>query len=88
MTSASWMLEAGHSKLLLWDNPEGRGGEGGERWGSGWGDYGLLWLTLVVVWQNPLQYCKEVSVQLKEINFKKKIWSFKTRKIQKFRLTG
>ena len=72
MTSASWMLEAGHSKLLLWDNPEGRGGEGGERWGSGWGDYGLLWLTLVVVWQNPLQYCKEVSVQLKEINLKKR----------------
>ena len=29
MTSASLMHEAGHSKLVLWDNPEGWGGEGG-----------------------------------------------------------
>ena len=28
-TSASLMHEAGHSKPLLWDNPEGWGGEGG-----------------------------------------------------------
>ena len=32
MTSANWMYEAGHPKLVLWDNPEGWGGEGG---GSG-----------------------------------------------------
>ena len=25
------MHEAGHPKLVLWNNPEGRGGEGGER---------------------------------------------------------
>ena len=31
MTGASSMPEAGHSKLVLWDNPEGRGGEGGGR---------------------------------------------------------
>ena len=31
MTRASWMHEAGHSKLVLWDNPEGRAGEGGGR---------------------------------------------------------
>ena len=31
MTSASSMHEAGHSKLMLWDNPEGWGGEGGGR---------------------------------------------------------
>ena len=31
MTSASLMHEAGHSKLVLWDNPEGRGGEGHQR---------------------------------------------------------
>ena len=37
MTSPSLMREAGHSKLVLWDNPEGRGGEGGGG-GSGWGD--------------------------------------------------
>ena len=29
MTSASWMHEAGHSKPVLWNNPEGWGGEGG-----------------------------------------------------------
>ena len=29
MTSASLMHEAGHSKLVLWDNAEGWGGEGG-----------------------------------------------------------
>ena len=32
MTSASLMHEAGHSKVVHWDNPEGWGGEGG---GSG-----------------------------------------------------
>jgi len=31
------MHEAGHSKPVLWDNPEGWSGEGGGR-GSGWGD--------------------------------------------------
>ena len=31
MTSASLMHEAGYSKLVLWDNPEGWGGEGGGR---------------------------------------------------------
>ena len=29
MTSPSSMHEAGHSKLVHWDNPEGWGGEGG-----------------------------------------------------------
>ena len=31
MTSASSMPEAGHSKLVLWDNPEGWDREGGGR---------------------------------------------------------
>ena len=31
MTSASSMHEAGHSKPVLWDNPEGGGEEEGER---------------------------------------------------------
>ena len=31
MTSVSLMLEAGHSKLVLWDNLEGWGGEGAGR---------------------------------------------------------
>ena len=38
MTSASYMPEAGHSKLVLWDNLEGWGGEGGQRGDSEWGD--------------------------------------------------
>ena len=29
--------EAGHSKLVLWDKPEGCGEEGGGWEGSGWG---------------------------------------------------
>ena len=31
MTSASLMPEAGHSKLVHWDNPEGWDGEGSAR---------------------------------------------------------
>ena len=31
MTNASSMHEAGQSKLVLWDNPEGWNGEGGRR---------------------------------------------------------
>ena len=31
MTSANSIHEAGHAKLVLWDNPEGWGGEGGGR---------------------------------------------------------
>ena len=37
MTSASLMHEAGHSGPVLWDNPEGWGGQGG---GSGVQDAG------------------------------------------------
>ena len=36
MSSASSTHEAGPSKSLLWDNPEGWGGEGGGRVCSGW----------------------------------------------------
>ena len=51
MTSASSMNEAGHSKPVLWDNPEGWGGEGGGRVQ----DEGIivhLWLIHVDVWQD------------------------------------
>ena len=37
MTSASWKHEAGHSKLVLWDNPEEWDGEGGGRGVQGGG---------------------------------------------------
>ena len=38
MTSASLKHEAGHPKLVLWNNPEGPGGEGGGMGVSGCGD--------------------------------------------------
>ena len=65
MTSASLMHEAGHSKPVLWDNPEGWVGEGG---GTGVPDGGThvhLWLIHLDVWQKTTQYRKVISLQLK-----------------------
>ena len=46
------------------------------RWerGSGWGTHVHLWLIHVNVLQKPPQYCKVISLQLKNklINFKKR----------------
>ena len=50
MTSASSMHEAGCSKLVLWDNPEGRGGEGGGRGFRMGGTPVHPWLIHVDVW--------------------------------------
>ena len=68
MTSPSSMHETGHSKPVHWDNPEGWDGEG-RGWGSGWGTHVDPWLIHVNVWQKPPQYCKVISLQLKEIVF-------------------
>ena len=65
MTSASLMHEAGHPKMVLWDNPEGWGGEGGGWEAQDGGTHVLSWLIHVEVWQKPLQYCKVISLQLK-----------------------
>ena len=45
----------------------------GGRWegGSRWGIHVTPWLIHVNVWQNPLQYCKVISLQLIKINEKK-----------------
>ena len=45
------------------------------RWegGSGWGIHVNPWLIHVNIWQNPLQYCKVISLQLIKINGKKKV---------------
>ena len=45
----------------------------GGRWegGSGWGTHVTPWLIHVNVWQNPLQYCKVISLQLIKVNAKK-----------------
>ena len=61
------MCETLHSGLVHWDDPEGWDGEGG---GRGLQDGGHMYgadpcLIHVNVWQNPLQYCKVVSLQLK-----------------------
>ena len=40
--------------------------------GSGWGTHVNPWLIHVNIWQNPLQYCKVISLQLIKINEKKK----------------
>ena len=44
------------------------------RWegGPGWGTHVNPWLIHVSVWQNPLQYCKVISLQLIKINEKNK----------------
>ena len=65
------MHETGHSKPVHWDNPEGWDGEGGGR-GFRMGSHVHPWLIHVSVWQKPLQYCKVISLQLKEIIFFKK----------------
>ena len=43
------------------------------RWegGSGWGIHVTPWLIHFNVWQNPLQHCKVISLQLIKINGKK-----------------
>ena len=64
MTSESSMHEAGHSKPVLWDNPEGWHGEGGRRRVQDEGDHVYPWLIHVDVWQKPSQYCKVIIFQL------------------------
>ena len=58
------MHEVRHSKPVLWDNPEGWGGEGGGIEET----HVHPWLTHVDVWQKPPQYCKVNNCQLKYIN--------------------
>ena len=57
MTSANVMHEAGHPKLVLWDDPEAWGREGGRR-GVQDGETDVHpWLIHVNTWQNQSQYC-------------------------------
>ena len=52
--------------------PRGMGWRGRREGGSGWRTHVNPWLIHVNVWQNPLQYCKVISLQLIKINEKKK----------------
>ena len=51
--------------------PRGMGWRGRPEGGSGWGTHVNPWLIHFNVWQNPLQYCKVISLQLIKINGKK-----------------
>ena len=65
MTSASSIHEEAHSKLVLWDNPEGWGGEGGGNGVQDGGTHVHPWLICVNVWQKPPQYSEAIILQLK-----------------------
>ena len=67
------------SDLVHWEDPEGSGGEGGRRGGSGWGIHVYPRLIHVNVWKKPLQYCKVISLQLiKKNKLKNKVKKKKT----------
>ena len=68
MTSASSMHEAGHSKLVLCDNPEGWNGEGGEKGVQDGGAYVHPLLIHVDVWQKPPQCCKTLFMPSLKMN--------------------
>ena len=53
------MHEAGHSKPVHWDNPEGWDGDGGGRGVQDGGPHVHPWLIDVDVWQKP-QCCKVI----------------------------
>ena len=57
MTNPSLMHETGHPKLVHWDNPEGRDGEGGGRGVEDEETHVHPWLIHVNVWQKPPHYC-------------------------------
>ena len=64
MSGASSKHEAGHSKPVLWDNPEGWGGEGGGRGVQDGGTHVYPWLISVDVWQKTSQYCKVSPIKI------------------------
>ena len=71
MTSASSIHEAGHSKPVLWDNPEGWGGEGVGGC-SGWGTYLHPWVILINVWQKPPQDCNYPPIKINKLKKKQR----------------
>ena len=56
--------------------PRGIGWRGRWEGGKGWGIHVTPWLIHVNVWQNPLQCCEVISLQLIKINGKIKKISF------------
>ena len=69
MTSPSSMHEAGHSKLVHLDNPEGWDGEGvGGEFRMGWGVTCTPVADSCQCMAKPPQYYKVISLLLKLIN--------------------
>ena len=66
IASPGWMHE---TSARGWCTGRPRGMGWGGRWegGSGWGTHVNPWLIHVNVWQNPLQCCKVISLQLIKI---------------------
>ena len=58
------MHEAGHSKPVLWDNPEGWGGERSGKGIQDGGSHVHPWLIYVDVWQKPSQRCNYPPIKL------------------------
>ena len=54
MISAGSMREAGYSKSVFWENPEGWGGKGGRRGVQDGGTHVHPWLIHADVWQTPI----------------------------------
>ena len=72
----SYVKQDRQSRFDAWDRvlragalgwPRGMGWGGRWEEGSGWGTHVHPWLIHVNVWQKPLQYCKIISLQLKQI---------------------
>ena len=63
MTSATLMHEAGHSKSVLWNNPEACSGDEGGRGVQDGATQVHPWLIYADVWQKP-QYCEVIILQL------------------------
>ena len=65
ITSPGWMHETSTRGWCTGKTQrDGMGREGG----SGWGTHVSPWLIHVNVWQNPLQYCKVISLHLIKTN--------------------
>ena len=69
MTGVSSMHEAGPSKLMLWDNPEGWCGEEGGRGVQDRGTHVHPWLIHVDVWEKNITmlYSNWPLIKLKKL---------------------